>query len=94
MLRKANYKDDYGLVLTYCHNSRDTHATGTQTVGAKMTSLDGSFPGEKLFHEREASERVERDLFPLQKIASSDVILALTISVPVACVSRELSQYA
>ena len=54
----------------------------------------GVFAGEKLFHEREASERVKRDLFPLQKIASSDVILALAISVPVACVSHELSQYA
>ena len=32
------------------------------------------------------------DLFPLQKIASSDVILALTIFVPVACVSRVLLQ--
>ena len=43
VLRKANYKDVYGLVLTYCHSSRDTHATGTQIVDAKMTSLDESF---------------------------------------------------
>ena len=92
VLRKANYKDVYGLVLKYCHNSRDTHATGTQTVGAKMTSLDGSFPGEKLFHEREASERVERDLFPPQRIASSDVILALTICDRVCVKESELQR--
>ena len=51
------------------------------------------------FHEREAravdflcflwqkrARERELDLFPLQKIASSDVILARTICVPVACV--------
>ena len=32
-----------------------------------------------------ASERAGFDLFPLQKIASSDSILARTICVPVAC---------
>ena len=42
VLRKANYKDVYGLVLTYCDSSSDTHATGTQTVGTKMTSLEAS----------------------------------------------------
>ena len=42
VLRKANYKDVYGLVLTYCDSSCDTHATGTQTVGTKMTSLEAS----------------------------------------------------
>ena len=42
VLRKANYKDVYGLVLTYFDSSRDTHATGTQTVGTKMTSLEAS----------------------------------------------------
>ena len=35
--------------------------------------------------QKRARER-EFDLFPLQKIASSDVILARTICVPVACV--------
>ena len=53
----------------------------------------------KFFHEREAqaddflcflrqkrARERELDLFPLQKIASSDVILAPTICVPVACV--------
>ena len=42
VLRKANYKDVYGLVLTCCDSSCDTHATGTQTVGTKMTSLEAS----------------------------------------------------
>ena len=42
VLRKANYKDVYGIVLTYCDSSCDTHATGTQTVGTKMTSLEAS----------------------------------------------------
>ena len=42
VLRKANYKDVYGLVLTYCDSSCGTHATGTQTVGTKMTSLEAS----------------------------------------------------
>ena len=64
----------------------------------------------KFFHEREAravddlcflrrrARERELDLFPLQKIASSDVILARTICITVACVvacvcRRELSKY-
>ena len=65
----------------------------------------------QIFHEREArsveflsflrqkrAREQELDLFPLQKIASSEVILARTICVPVACVvafvcRRELSKY-
>ena len=54
-----------------------------------------------MFSAAKASERArerELDLFPLQKIVSSDVILARTICVPVACVAacvcrRELSKY-
>ena len=39
----------------------------------------------RFLQQKRARER-ELDLFPLQKIASSDVILARTICVPVACV--------
>ena len=42
-----------------------------------------------MFSAAKANERAterELDLFPLQKIALSDVILARTICVPVACV--------
>ena len=65
----------------------------------------------QIFHEREAwsveflcflrqkrAREQELDLFPQQKIASSEVTLARTICVPVACVvafvcRRELSKY-
>ena len=50
------------------------------------------------FLRQKRAREEELDLFPLQKIASSDVILAQTICFPVACVvacvcRRELSKY-
>ena len=38
------------------------------------------------FLQQQRARERELDLFPLQKIASSDVILARTICVPVVCV--------